>query len=527
MFGHRSGWQLGEQTFRTMHMNSRQIAQWVSVLGASALAAAAMAQPPSTPQPSAARTASGTTSSLLQVVEQAVESHPEIQARFRDFTSTLEDQNIARSGWLPQVTAQGWTGKEWRGHMQDTEAYNWTRPGWSLSVRQMLYDGFATSNGVKQLGFEKLSKYYDLVATTDNLANEVVAAYLDVQRYRETERLARENFTVHQTTLKLLQKRQKSGVGRGVDLEQASGRLSLAQTNLLTESSNLNAVAQRYRRVTGTLPPPSLAPVPDVSRKLPDASAIRNFSESLRQNALVLSKQALVQAATAGEQAAKATHQPRLDLVVSTGRDRSLPSAPYKDMQSTSAQLMLTYNLYRGGADEARMRQTVAQNYAARDVRDYTCRNVLQELSIAWSNVLRLREQMPFLREHELSTAKVRQAYQQQFQIGQRTLLDVLNTENELFDARRARVHAEYDLKKNEYQWLMQSGQVLTALGVAQPHVGDLPQEQSSLLMPEDALRDCQNAAVPDTSNLEPLLNADAAPSGKKPGAAAPAKKAP
>lgn len=490
-------------------MKQRQIARWVSMIGASSLAAAAIAQT-STPQPSLTAANAPAGSNLLQVVEKAVESHPEIQARFHDFTSSLEGQNIARGGWRPQVTAQGWLGQEWRSHMQDTSSYNWTRPGWSLSLRQMLYDGFATSNSVKQLGYEKLSKYYDLVATTDSLANDVVGAYLDVQRYRETERLARDNFSKHEATLKLLQERSQSGVGRGVDLEQASGRLSLAQTNLMTESNNLNAVMQRYRRVAGSPPPTTLDPVPDIGDKLPDSRSTQNFNESLRQNSAVLSKQALVQAAEAGQEVAKAAHQPRLDLVVSTGRDRSQPVPPYRDQQSTSAQLLLTYNLYRGGADEARVRQTVAQSYAARDVRDYTCRNVLQELSIAWSNVLRLRGQMPFLREHVLSTGKVRLAYQQQFQIGQRTLLDLLNTENELFDARRALVHAQYDLKKSEYQWLMQSGQVLTALGVAQPHVADLPQEQSSLIMPEDALRDCQNASIPDTSNLTPLLKAEA-----------------
>ncbi|WP_245587376.1 TolC family outer membrane protein [Comamonas composti] len=479
------------------------------MIGASSLAAAAIAQTSETQQtPTSASTAPG--SNLLQVVEKAVGSHPEIQARFHDFTSSLEGQNIARGGWRPQVTAQGWIGQEWRSNVPGASSYDWTRPGWNLSLRQMLYDGFATSNSVKQSGFDKLAKYYDLVAATDSLAHDVAGAYLDVQRYRETERLARENFVMHENTLKLLRERSQSGVGRGVDLEQASGRLSLAQTNVMTESNNLNAVTQRYRRLAGSPPAATLDPVPDIGGKLPSPGTVQNFNESVRQNASILAKQALVQAAQAGKEVAQAAHKPRLDLVVSTGRDRSYPDAQLRDIQNTSAQLLLTYNLFRGGADEARVRQTLAQADAARDVRDYTCRNVQQELSIAWGNILRLRGQMPFLREHVQSTAKVRQAYQQQFQIGQRTLLDLLNTENELFDARRALVHAQYDLKKSEYQWLMQSGQVLTALGIAQPHAGDLPEEQSSLVMPEDALRDCQSAYVPDTSNLSPVLKAEA-----------------
>ena len=155
------------------------------------------------------------------------------------------------------------------------------------------------------MGFEKLAKFYDLRATTENLANDVVAAYLDVQRYREMEKLARENFGTHQVTLGQLRERQQSGVGRGVDLEQASGRLSLAQTNLMTESNNLNDVLQRYRRVVGEYPAATLDPVPDVSAKLPASGAAKDFGASLRASPLLLSKQALVQAAEAGQKAAK------------------------------------------------------------------------------------------------------------------------------------------------------------------------------------------------------------------------------
>lgn len=165
---------------------------------------------------------------------------------------------------------------------------------------------------------------------------------------------------------------------------------------------------------------------------------------------------------------------------------------------------MLTYPLYRGGADSARIRQTAAQNYAARDVRDYTCRNVQQELSIAWNNIQRLRQQLPFLREHELSTSKVRVAYQQQFSIGQRSLLDLLDTENELFDARRALLNAEYDLKKAEYYWLTLSSQVLQTLGLAQPYNDNQPEEQQNLVLPDDPVMACSDA-LPDTSNLTPV----------------------
>lgn len=443
---------------------------------------------------------------LPQAVEKAVLTHPEIRARANDFISTVEDQNIARAGWRPQVTAQGWVGKEWRSNLPNNAAsYDWSRPGWSLDLRQLIFDAGRTSNNIRQLGFEKLSKYYELRGITDYLAFEAVAAYLDVQRYREMERLANDNFAMHQTTFTQLRERAESGVGRGVDLEQANGRVALAQSNLMTESNNLNDVTQRYRRVVGEYPAPVLEEVADPTASVPAPGSLTDFSEVIRFNPSLMSKQALVQAAQAGTKSAQAAHMPTLELLAGTGRDRDSAGPSNRDVQSSRVQLRLTYPLYRGGADSARIRQTLAQGDAAVDVRDYTCLNVQQELSVAWNNMTRLREQLPFLREHEMSTSKVRVAYQQQFQIGQRSLLDLLDTENELFDARRALINAQYDMKKAQFQWLMQANQILTALGLAQPHAGMVPDEHKALLLTEDAMKNCKGP-IPDTRNLTPLM---------------------
>lgn len=490
-------------------MKMRQLPRLMVSLGLSSLAVGAWAQQQVQPvqavvQPPAQPAVVAATQ-LQQVVDRAITTHPEINARYHDFVSSLEDQKIARAGWRPQITASGWVGKEWRSNINNSPSYDWSRPGWNLELRQLIFDGGATTNRIRQFGFEKLSRYYDLRASTNNLANETVAAYLDVQRYRSMQALAQDNFSMHQTTLNQLRERQQSGVGRGVDMEQASGRLSLAQTNLMTESNNLNDVTQRYRRLIGELPPAQMDAVPDGVAGLPVIGQTENFADALRANPSILSKQALVQAAEAGNHVAKAGHAPTLDFRASTGRDREQPGDLYRDVQSSRVQLMLTYPLYRGGADSARIRQTAAQSYAARDVRDYTCRNVQQELSIAWNNIQRLRQQLPFLREHELSTSKVRVAFQQQFGIGQRSLLDLLDTENELFDARRALLNGEYDLQKAQYYWLTLSNQVLSTLGLAQPHSEQQPDEQQQLALPEDPMVACADV-LPDTSNLTPLV---------------------
>ncbi len=466
-------------------MSSRHLINGIVLAGSLALPALASAQ----------------MASLNEAVESAVLGNPEIHAKFNDFTSSLEGQNVSRGGLLPQVTAQGWVGRQWSGGNSVVSSSDWSRNGYSVELRQLLFDGLSTLSTTRQFGFEKLSAYYELLASVDNVAAEAAAAYIDVVRYREMERLARDNYAVHDGTLKQIRERQESGVGRGVDLEQANGRLALAQTNLMTETNNLNDVVQRYRRIVGNPPAQTLLDPVDLSGSLPKDPA--DFTASIRGNPAVLSKQALYQASEYGVDAAKGRHMPTLEFRASTGRDSSLPGEQYRNIQNSSVQLVMSYNLYRGGSDQARVRQTKAQSYAARDVRDYTCRNLQQDLSVAWNRVILLRQQLPFLREHEMATSKVRQAYLQQFQIGQRTLLDLLDTENELFDARRALVNATYDLKKAEYHWLALSHKLLPSLGLAQPYQ-EQPDEAAKLDFPEESLKACMTPA-PDTRNLAPV----------------------
>lgn len=463
---------------------------YTAVLVALAVAPGARAQPSAQPA-----------TTLNQIVEQTLLSNPEIQAKYHDFQASLEGQNVARGAFFPQVNAQGYVGREYRNNVPGTGSQNWSRPGYNIELRQMLFDGFRTSNDVKQAGFDKLARFYDLLATSDTTALAATQAYLDLQRYRDMELLARQNYNLHAETLKQISERSDSGVGRKVDQEQAGGRLALAQTNLMTESANLLDVQQRFQRVTGALPPESLEPTPDMGSKLPVKPA--NFNDSLRRSPTFLAKQASLQAADAGVSSARGAFSPKFEFVAATGRDQNEPTYQYGRVQSSSVQLMMTYNLYRGGADSARVRQTAAQSYAARDIRDYTCRNLQQDLAVAWNNVVSLRERLPYLRDHEVATTKVRAAYREQFQIGQRSLLDLLDTENELFESRRALTNALYDYKLAQYRWLALSHELLPALSL-QPARNEMPEENGKLEISEEVIKLC-NSTVPDAARLAPV----------------------
>jgi outer membrane protein, adhesin transport system len=397
---------------------------------------------------------------LRDAVEKAVLQNPEVKFRYQNLEAARSEQDVAKGGWRPRVDLEAAIGRE-SITTPTIASRSYTGSTTSIQLRQTLFDGYATSSEVRRLGHNRQVAYYELLNASDQIALETVRAYLDVQRYRDALALARDNFATHVDVHKRLSSRVSAGVGRRVDLEQASGRMALAESNWLTESSNLHDVSARFQRLTGDAPSQNLSATPALDKFLPARD--RLLADSITNNPEFLGAVSTIRAYRADADVRRAANYPTLELRArqSLERNQSGISGNYRD---SAIQLVLNYNLYRGGADTARINQYVSKLNAAYELRDKACRDIRQTTQIAYNDVGRLEQQIVFLAQHELSTSKAREAYRQQFDIGQRSLLDLLDTENELYQARRALSNAEFDLRLAKTRVLATSGTLLGAL---------------------------------------------------------------
>lgn len=444
---------------------------------------------------------------LPETVEQAILHNPEVLARYHALRAAEDAKDVARGGWMPQVNIQGYAGQE--NHDYPGTKTGWyNHPGAALQLRQVLFDGLATYHDVKRAGFTKLTRYYELLDTSDSTALGAVQAYLDVLRYRRLVELARDNWATHREVFSQIEDRVKAGVGRRVDLELAAGRLALAQSNWLTETSNLHDVVQRYYRIVGRLPADSLAEAPAVSADLPRDT--NPLPSAVAASPAFRAAVANMRAARAEKSQNRAANLPTLELQLARNYERNLDGAT-GTYNSSEAKVVLNYNLFRGGADQARVRQSSELFYAAQDQRDKVCRDLAQTTAIALNDARALREQSTLLDQHSLSTQKARDAYRQQFDIGQRTLLDLLDTENELFEARRAQTRGDYDRQLADFRVLASAHQILSALKLA-PIAKQAPEEDSSEVPAEDAAVNCASEHY-----LAPTLDTAAAMAGRAP----------
>ena len=233
------------------HLARARIALLIAALFSTPLVA--QESPPTVEQKSSSAVQETPVSSLKDAAQMAVLKSPEVLSRWHAFREAEEEVGVARGGFLPRVDLSAGTGQNERKQSELNIDQSYSGSESTLSLRQMLFDGFATSNEVKRLGRAKLVRYFELLDASENVAVEAARAYLDVQRFRAQVALAEDNYIQHQAAHEQLKKRAQSGVGKRVDVDQAASRLALADVNLTTAYADLHEAWRSVRAAVDTV----------------------------------------------------------------------------------------------------------------------------------------------------------------------------------------------------------------------------------------------------------------------------------
>ena len=436
-----------------------------------------------------------TTSPVVQSVQKAIEGNPEVAAKFNAFRASNDEIDVASGAWKPHLDATAQAGKrayENTGSLpRDPRFYT---GGVRLELSQLLWDGLGTHYEVERLGHAKLTRWFDFLDSTEQFGLEAAKAYYDVVRYRKLVALAEDNYVQHKYSFDQVQSRVNAGVGRGVDLEQVIARVALAQSNLVTERANLHDVTERYVRIVGSVPPAENVSAVSMVSQLP-ASEAEAMRVAALQSPAVAGAIENLRSARAAVAARKSPFQPRVEARAQGAAGHNLDGTLYQ-RHDVGAEIAVTWNIFNGGTDSARERQYANLLTQAENLRDKACVDARQTVSVAFNDVRKLGEQLGYLDRNVVSIQKARDAYRQQFDIGQRSLLDLLNSENELYTAKRSYVLAEEDLATAILRTYAGMGTLVSGLGLKRPESMDLAPEAQNWGIDGDASSRCPLEAI-------------------------------
>ncbi len=409
--------------------------------------------------------------SLKDAAQQAVLTNPEVLARWHAFEAANNERAAGAGAFLPRLDLTAGAGRD--DYDDPLKTNRLSRHSSSLTLTQTLFDGALAFNDVARLDHQRMARLYELRDTSETVVLDVVRTYADVLRYRRLLELAEENYIRHRAVFMQIQKKTQAGVSRRVDLEQIAGRLALAESNLLQETANLHDVSARFQRLVGVVPANTLEPMTALTAAMPQ-NAGAALGGALKTHPALLAAVENVRANDKATSMRRATYAPRVDLRLRSDRNGNLSGVAGRT-SNEAVEVQMSWNLFNGFTDISRVRQQADLINVARDQRDKACRDIRQTLLIAYNDTVKLTEQLSYLDQHQLSIEKARDAYRKQFDIGQRSLLDLLDSENELFQSKRAYANAEYDRTYAFARTHAGMGALHAALGLSRQEPGELP----------------------------------------------------
>jgi adhesin transport system outer membrane protein len=408
---------------------------------------------------------------LPEAMQRAMDVHPEIQAGVNGRMSADYQLKAAKGGYLPRIDILAGYGREGTDSVTTRAAggagyQTLNRGESSIRLSQMVFDGFATSSEVGRQQANVNAHAYSLMGTSERTALTVAQVYLDVLTRREFVALAEDNLKSHERIYDQIQLRTSRGVGRMADLDQAEARLAQARNNLITEQTNLADSQTGYLSVVGQEPDQLTRPQGYIATM---PATLNEARQQMVENSPILrSAESDIAAAEKQYDAAKSSFYPRFDAELGRTADNNVDGMDGHNNE-WQAMLRMRFNVFNGGSNKADLESKSYQTTQALDIRNNALRQLNEELGLAWNAYNNAAAQVPIAQNYVNHSISVRTAYQQQFSLGERTLLDLLDSENELFTAQRRLVEVKNLQMFTQYRIKATMGELLKSQGVVAP----------------------------------------------------------
>jgi outer membrane protein, adhesin transport system len=413
---------------------------------------------------------------LRDAILMAVQTNPSIGEAAANRRATETELRQNQSVLLPQVRLEASAGPEKLNQRDlrppvasvplgnDETLYG--RKG-SVVVRQLLFDGFTSINEIWRQSARVQAAAARVHERSELIALDTAEAYIDIARYTRLVALAEENVAAHRTILANVDSRFRGGRAGEGDLAQTQERVEAALAALAEFRRSLDDARSKYRNVVGLEPynlraPGRLAALP--------ASKDEALAITLARNPTIKAAQGDTDAAKYAFRSTAGAFMPNVSLEgrLTEGKNTD---GNFGAFDSSSGKVVMSWDIFTGGRDSWRRAET-AERYTEQTMRHARLqRDANESIDRAWAARTITQDRIAALTRQIASDRRVIAAYSKEYELGQRSLIDLLNAQNQLFNAQVSLISARAVVVFSDYQLLAAMGSLLDYL--KEPHPVD------------------------------------------------------
>jgi len=388
---------------------------------------------------------------LEEALAKAYATNPNLLAEQAKLRATDEGVSQALSGWRPTVTATGSAGYQKQVSDSSTPQTSYRDPRTAaLQVTQPLYRGGRTVSGTEQAEDNVLAERARLTNTEQTVLLNVVTAYMNLVQAEAVLDLNRNN--EQYLTRELQASRDRFNVGEltRTDVAQSEARLSGARSDRIQAEGDLASARAVYQNVVGEAPTKTTTP-PDPAGTLP-ANLDDTIKAALGGNPNVVTADFSERASRANIDVVRGALLPSLNLNGTAQREDDTLSTPDRWRDTYTVLLQLNIPIYEAGAIYSQLRAAYETDRQNQQLLDQARRDAQDTATRSWDAWQTARSRVNSLRSQVQANQLALDGVRQEALLGSRTVLDVLNAEQELLNSQVSLVRSEHDATIAAYQ---------------------------------------------------------------------------
>lgn len=421
---------------------------------------------------------------LDQAAQELIETHPGIKQKREEIKSAKSELISADAGYYPTIDLSAKGGKERSVSVfTANETRDLTTTTYEARLVQNIFSGFSTKSQSQKQEYALIASIYSMMSYANEAALELSQAYIGVIKADEILKTTYNNVKYYEGIYERVKLKTEHGQGRISDYYEISSRLTSAYATLLESDKNLKEAQEIFRKIYGQTKEPTelVKPVNKESMQIDQA-----ISRALRNHPALRMKQSQILEAKQLNPLAKSGYYPHINLELSA-RNSENTSGIRGENDNYSALVTLNYNIFNGGADEAKVENALAQTQGAKESHALLRREIIQKNLIAHNAHESKKEQALLLTLSTKAMEQKQESYQKEFELGRRSLIELLDAQEDLFTVRLRKISNESELLLSGYRALEARGELLEHFGVAfsqQPEPLDkTASEQDELLV--------------------------------------------
>jgi len=403
---------------------------------------------------------------LKESVVEVLNTNPIVQERLKNYRATQQDLNIAESEYYPKVDFRAVAGSNYAGKLYNhVRNINYTNYETSLQVTQNLFDGFGTMHKVDYQEARILAAAYHYVEKANDTAFKMTNVYLNVLRSYDLLENAKENVKINKDIYNKVKDLYDAGLTTDSEVKKIESSLYLARSNLVVQQSNTHDKEYNFRRILGRMPSKAEMVHPSFDFPMPE-SIERAAMYAIKHNPSLLVSRYNIKGAEALKDQREKEFYPKVDLEVSQFFNDSHEATNGFDQPDDRfrARVVLTYNLFHGGADSADVQKNISKVAQEVEIKRDLKRQVIEGLDLSWNAYENIAKQLQSLRKYSRYSEKTLELYKEEYDLGRRSLLDLLSSQNDVINARSQIITAKYDYLFAKYRILDAMGLLVVAV---------------------------------------------------------------